>query len=64
MADLAAHFGATFVVIDAGNDGAFVQGLRTGADPKAPCFTPLPMTHLGDDPDGPANVSVYAIRCP
>lgn len=64
VADLAAHFGATIVIVDRDNHGAFAEGLRTTADPKAPCFTPLPMTHLGDDPTAGPDVTVYAIRCP
>jgi len=64
VADLAAHFGATLVIVDRDNHGAFDEGLRTAADPKAPCFTPLPMTHLGDDPTAGLDVTVYAIRCP
>ncbi len=64
VADLASHFGATLVLVHSGNDGAFIEGLRTGTDPKAPCFTPLPMTHLGDDPTKGPDVTVYAIRCP
>ncbi|HLX34637.1 MAG TPA: hypothetical protein VKR30_05270 [Candidatus Limnocylindrales bacterium] len=58
--DLADYFGSTLLVLDSQTAAAWAgpQG------PPATCFTPLVLTHLGDDPDPLAGVTVYRIRCP
>jgi hypothetical protein len=61
--DLAKHFGATLLIVGTDNGGRWPE-VATTPVPKSNCFTPLVLTHLGDDPDPLADVTVYRIRCP
>jgi hypothetical protein len=63
VVDLATHFHSTLLVVQAGGGGRW-PAAATSTTPEATCFTPLPLTHLGDDPDPLADVTVYRIRCP
>jgi len=62
--DLADYFGATLLVVSSDNGGRWPEAAQDRTDPASTCFTPLPMTHLGDDPTAGPDVTVYAIRCP
>jgi hypothetical protein len=62
--DLADSFGATLLVVATDNGGRWPAAAQDPTDPASTCFTPLPMTHLGDDPTAAPDVTVYAIRCP
>jgi hypothetical protein len=62
--DLAEHLGATLLVVSTENGGRWPEAAEDPTDLASTCFTPLPMTHLGDDPDAAPGVTVYAIRCP
>jgi len=62
--DLADYFGATLLVVSTDSGGRWPAAAQDRTDPASTCFTPLPMTHLGDDPTAGPDVTVYRIRCP
>jgi len=63
VADLAAHFDAHLLIVQADNGGPWPEA-AIGGDPRSSCFTPVPLTHLGDDPDPLSGVTVFRIACP